>query len=194
MNFLGYIIAIGYYTAVPLTLFLQSFHDEGFIKAFKGFLRHELLRHGPQVTDVPTTRDVMHFLGSLGWMQYVGAGVCLYSSVHQYRCHEILASLRRDDKSGQCRPPFSYKYGIPRGDWFEFVSSAHYLAEIGFYGGLLIASGANTHVMWILFVSVVANLYLLAKPTHEWYLSKFEDYPKTRHALFPSFRQNRAKD
>lgn len=39
----------------------------------------------------------------------------------------------------------------------------------------------------------VANLYLLAKPTHEWYLAKFKTYPKTRHALFPSFRQIRAK-
>ncbi|CAM6085754.1 unnamed protein product [Calypogeia fissa] len=187
MNFFGYIIGLGFYTAVPLTLFLQGFQEEGFFSAFKGFLKQKFSKHGLLSMDGPNTWDMMYFLWTIGWMRFVGAALCLYGSVHQHLCHEILASLRPTDK-----PSMSNRYGIPRGDWFELVSSAHYLAEIVIYAGFLIAGGGTNPFMWVLFISVVANLYLLAKPTHEWYLSKFEDYPKTRHALFPSLKQIRA--
>lgn len=188
INIFGYIAALGYYTAVPLTLFLQGCQDEEFVSAFKGFLKQKVRVHGVPLTAAADAWDIMYFLPRIGWTCYVGAAVCLYGSVHQHTCHEILASLRPADKSS-----VSNDYGIPRGDWFELVSCAHYLAEIVFYAGLLIACGGTSRLMWVLFLSVVANLYLLAKPTHEWYLSKFKHYPKTRQALFPSFKQIGAK-
>ncbi|CAM6108925.1 unnamed protein product [Calypogeia fissa] len=159
INFFGYTIALGFYTAVPLTLFLQGFQEEGFSSAFKGFLKQNFSKHRLLLRDALNTWDIMYFVWRIGWMRFVGAALFHFGSVHQHSCHEILASLRPTDK-----PSMSNQYGIPRGDWFELVSSAYYLAEI------------------------VANLCLLAKPTHEWYLSKFEDYPKTRHAHFPSLK------
>ncbi|XP_042509304.1 polyprenol reductase 2 [Macadamia integrifolia] len=79
----------------------------------------------------------------------------------------------------------SDEYIIPRGDWFEYVSSPHYLSEIVIYAGLLVASGGSDLTIWLLFGFVVANLVFAAAETHRWYLQKFDNYPRTRDAIFP---------
>ncbi|KAJ0667011.1 putative polyprenol reductase [Helianthus annuus] len=83
------------------------------------------------------------------------------------------------------KPENPNEYAIPHGDWFEYVSSAHYTAEIVIYGGLLVASGGRDLSLWLLFAFVVANLGFAATLTHAWYLQKFDDYPRKRRAIFP---------
>lgn len=78
-------------------------------------------------------------------------------------------------------------YIIPYGDWFKYVSSPHYLAEIVIYGGLLVAGGCSDVTLWLLFGFVVANLVFAAAETHRWYLRKFDNYPRERFAIIPSF-------
>ncbi|XP_071935359.1 polyprenal reductase 2 isoform X4 [Coffea arabica] len=78
-------------------------------------------------------------------------------------------------------------YIIPYGDWFKYVSSPHYLAEIVIYGGLLVAGGCSDITLWLLFGFVVANLVFAAAETHRWYLRKFDNYPRERFAIIPSF-------
>uniref|UniRef100_M4CCP9 3-oxo-5-alpha-steroid 4-dehydrogenase C-terminal domain-containing protein n=1 Tax=Brassica campestris TaxID=3711 RepID=M4CCP9_BRACM len=82
-------------------------------------------------------------------------------------------------------PSQAKEYIIPHGDWFEIVSSPHYLAEIVLYLGLLIASGGTEITIWLLHGFVVGNLTLAAGETHRWYLRKFENYPANRNAIFP---------
>ncbi|RZC52750.1 hypothetical protein C5167_021179 [Papaver somniferum] len=77
------------------------------------------------------------------------------------------------------------KYVIPYGDWFRFVSSPHYLAEIVIYGGLLFASGGSDLTIWLLFGFVVANLTFAAAETHKWYIEKFSTYPSERRVILP---------
>ncbi|CAF2157654.1 unnamed protein product [Brassica napus] len=89
-----------------------------------------------------------------------------------------LGSLREN-------PSQAKEYIIPHGDWFEIVSSPHYLAEIVLYLGLLIASGGTEITIWLLHGFVVGNLTLAAGETHRWYLRKFENYPANRNAIFP---------
>ncbi|KAJ7001355.1 LOW QUALITY PROTEIN: hypothetical protein NC653_011703 [Populus alba x Populus x berolinensis] len=43
------------------------------------------------------------------------------------------------------------EYVIPRGDWFEIVSSPHYLAEIVIYAGIVFGSGGADLTIWLLF-------------------------------------------
>ena len=59
--------------------------------------------------------------------------VFTWGSWHQFRCHKILADLRSSETM----------YGIPRGDWFEYVSSPHYTAEMVLYVGILLSSNFN---------------------------------------------------
>ncbi|KAH0934784.1 hypothetical protein HID58_011901 [Brassica napus] len=128
--------------------------------------------------------NVLTYLGGLyplmklGWCQLVGGIIFLWGWLHQRRCHAILGSLREN-------PSQAKEYIIPHGDWFEIVSSPHYLAEIVLYVGLVIASGGTDITVWLLFGSVVGNLSLSAGETHRWYLRKFEHYPDNRNAIFP---------
>ncbi|KOM34962.1 hypothetical protein LR48_Vigan02g111200, partial [Vigna angularis] len=88
-----------------------------------------------------------------GWKHWISAAVFLWGWIHQYHCHKILGSLRHSTDAEE--------YVIPHGDWFEIVSSPHYLSEI------------------------VANLSFAAVETHKWYSQKFKDYPSNRFAIIP---------
>ncbi|KAJ6906287.1 LOW QUALITY PROTEIN: hypothetical protein NC652_023895 [Populus alba x Populus x berolinensis] len=77
------------------------------------------------------------------------------------------------------------EYVIPRGDWFEIVSSPHYLAEIVIYAGMVFASGGADLTIWLVFGFVVSNLVFAAAETHRWYLQKFDNYPSNRVAIIP---------
>ncbi|KAK7404394.1 hypothetical protein VNO78_05263 [Psophocarpus tetragonolobus] len=92
-------------------------------------------------------------LFKLGWKHWIGAAVFLWGWIHQRQCHKILDSLRHSREADE--------YVIPHGDWFDIVSSPHYLSEI------------------------VANLSFAAVETHSWYRQKFEDYPNSRFAIIP---------
>ncbi|KAJ6937032.1 LOW QUALITY PROTEIN: polyprenol reductase 2-like [Populus alba x Populus x berolinensis] len=77
------------------------------------------------------------------------------------------------------------EYVIPHGDWFEIVSSPHYLAEIVIYAGIVFGSGGADLTIWLLFGFVVSNLIFAAAETHRWYLQKFDNYPSNRVAIIP---------
>ncbi|CAN1186675.1 Polyprenol reductase 2 [Linum perenne] len=49
------------------------------------------------------------------------------------------------------------EYVIPYGDWFELVSSPHYLAELYDYAGFVVASGGTDLTIWLLLAFVVLN-------------------------------------
>ncbi|KAK3244549.1 hypothetical protein CYMTET_45842 [Cymbomonas tetramitiformis] len=114
-------------------------------------------------------------------------------SLHQHRCHRILATLRSSrpaltDKTPARKPSTTDEgqvYKIPCGDWFDFLSCAHYTAEVVIYIGLLIVAGAASLSVWMMIFSVVGNLGLAAGLTHRWYLSHISSYPKNRKAFIP---------
>ena len=119
-------------------------------------------------------------LGTFSWYQYLGMFLFLWASWHQWSCHNILAKLRHL-ASGKT----VMLYRIPYGDWFEYVSSPHYLAEILIYSSFfIIQKGQNIYVGLILLFTI-QNLSLGATVTHEWYHNKFKDYPKNRNRILP---------
>lgn len=50
------------------------------------------------------------------------------------------------------------RYSVPQGDWFEFVSSPHYLAEIIIYSGVGVFMCADNTSWWFVLAFVIANL------------------------------------
>ncbi|KAH7725208.1 3-oxo-5-alpha-steroid 4-dehydrogenase 1-like protein [Aphelenchoides avenae] len=86
----------------------------------------------------------------------------------------ILRNLRAPGESG---------YKIPRGSMFEYVSTPNYLGEITMWTGF--ALYANSLPAAALAFHTLANLGPRSLQHHEWYLKKFEDYPKERQALVP---------
>ncbi|CAL0329272.1 unnamed protein product [Lupinus luteus] len=176
MHIIGYLTGFFFYIAAPLSLCsdcaLEVYH-------FQVNLVTEFIVKGKN--HMPATEldfwQVVHPLFNLTWKHWIGAAIFLWGWIHQYRCHKILGSLRDSRQADE--------YVIPRGDWFELVSSPHYLSEIVIYAGFVVATGGTNLTIWLTFVFVVANLSFAAVETHNWYHQKFEDYPSSRSAIIP---------
>lgn len=91
-----------------------------------------------------------------------------------WRADHILISLRKPGETG---------YKIPKGFLFDFISSPNLFGEIIEWTGFAIMAWnlpALTFMVW-----TFANLVPRAKNHHDWYKSKFSDYPTERKAVFP---------
>lgn len=86
----------------------------------------------------------------------------------------ILRNLRKPGETG---------YKIPKGGMFEYVSGANFLGEITEWAGFALAGQSVHSLAFAIFTAVVLASRAVAH--HKWYLTKFEDYPKSRKALIP---------
>ncbi|OMO84597.1 hypothetical protein COLO4_21950 [Corchorus olitorius] len=177
MHIMGYLTGFFFYIAAPLSLCTFCVLE---VVNFVADQVAELNVEGQEMPSI-TELDLWGYvkpITSLGWCQWIGAAIFAWGWLHQYCCHSILGSLR--EKRDQ-----TVEYVIPHGDWFDIVSSPHYLAEIIIYAGILVASGGTDFTIWLLLGFVVANLSFAAAETHRWYRQKFEDYPPNRRAILP---------
>ncbi|WCJ32580.1 Polyprenol reductase 2 [Euphorbia peplus] len=176
MHLFGYLTGLFFYAAAPLSLCHRCA-----VEALN-FAEYQLIESIVKNQNAFATNfdwwGYIEPIINLQWFQWVGAAIFAWGWVHQQRCHAILGLLReqREQNDG---------YVIPHGDWFELVSSPHYLAEIVIYLGLLVVSGGTDFIIWLLFLFVVANLTFAAAETHRWYLQKFEGYPQNRRVIIP---------
>uniref|UniRef100_A0A8C0H1T0 Polyprenal reductase n=1 Tax=Chelonoidis abingdonii TaxID=106734 RepID=A0A8C0H1T0_CHEAB len=115
------------------------------------------------------------------WYHILGIMMYIWASVHQHRCHVILANLRKS-KSGKV---VSLNHSIPFGDWFERVSCPHYFAELLIYVSMAIIFGFQNLTWWLVVMFVLFNQALAAVLCHEFYVNKFSCYPTHRKAFIP---------
>ncbi|RCH81855.1 hypothetical protein CU098_008287 [Rhizopus stolonifer] len=104
-----------------------------------------------------------------------------YASYHQYHCHVILASLRKHTDT---------TYTIPRGDWFEYIVTPHYFADILIYLSLCILYGFQNYIILCGFVWTIVNLSIVASETNTWYHTHFgskynQTFPDGRWKIIP---------
>nr|XP_025962894.1 3-oxo-5-alpha-steroid 4-dehydrogenase 1 [Dromaius novaehollandiae] len=110
-------------------------------------------------------KEPFFIAGFLGWL--IGMAINIHSD-------HILRNLRKPGETG---------YAIPRGGMFEYVSGANFFGEILEWFGFAIACCTIQSLAFAL-----CTLFILgsrAKQHHQWYLEKFEDYPKSRKILIP---------
>ncbi|XP_011047189.1 PREDICTED: polyprenol reductase 2-like isoform X4 [Populus euphratica] len=177
MHIFGYLTGLFFYTAAPLTLCCTCAPEV--LKFGINEVSEFILKGTSSMQNIEFHWwDFVNPLLKLGWCQWIGAVIFLWGWIHQHRCHAILGSLR--EHVGKVD-----EYVIPRGDWFEIVSSPHYLAEIVIYAGMVFASGGTDLTIWLVFGFVVSNLVFAAAETHRWYLQKFDNYPSNRVAIIP---------
>ncbi|KAH7664643.1 Polyprenol reductase protein [Dioscorea alata] len=176
MHVMGYLTGLFFYTAAPLSLCCSVVPEA--VSYASSHVSEFIVRGRAAMPDLQLDwwEYARPFL-QLGWCQWAGAGIFIWGWCHQLRCHAILGLLREHRGADE--------YVIPHGDWFEYVSCAHYLAEIVIYASILLASGGLDLTIWLLFFFVVSNLVFAAAETHRWYHQKFENYPVTRRAILP---------
>ncbi|TEA42132.1 hypothetical protein DBR06_SOUSAS6810034, partial [Sousa chinensis] len=115
------------------------------------------------------------------WFHILGMMMFIWSSVHQYKCHVILGNLRKN-KAGVV---IHCNHRIPFGDWFEYVSSPNYLAELMIYISMAVTFGFHNLTWWLVVTYVFFSQALSAFLSHKFYKSKFVSYPKHRKAFLP---------
>ncbi|XP_072984104.1 polyprenal reductase 1-like [Typha latifolia] len=175
MHILGYLTGLFFYIGAPLSLSSSCIAEA---TSYAGGKIAEFIVKGRARMHIEVDWwALVKPLLCLGWCQWVGAAVFIWGWLHQLNCHKILGSLREGKRNDE--------YVIPHGDWFNYVSSPHYLAEIVIYAGILVASGGSDITVWLLFIFVVANLIFAAAESHRWYKQKFENYPHSRCAIIP---------
>ena len=129
-----------YYILAPLSLFPRA--EELFVKTSQGL---KSFRHDDFHMNMEAWKPILE----IGWLYWLGGAMFIWGWIHQSRCHMILVSLNAHKKSfsrikcdnimvsiSSCQASLRSKskedrdaYKIPYGDWFEYVSSAHYFAE-----------------------------------------------------------------
>ena len=77
------------------------------------------------------------------------------------------------------------EHKIPKGGWFDLVSSPHYFAELVIYASFGLILGTKNATWWWLVSYVFTNQFYLAYNTQKYYEKKFEDYPKGRNMFIP---------
>lgn len=106
--------------------------------------------------------------------------VFIYAWRYQFQSNLILANLRKD-RTGAVT---TQKHSIPRGGYFELISSPHMFFEIVMYVALYGLTWRNTSSLYVL-GWVISNQMMNAWLTHQWYRENFKEYPTTRRALIP---------
>lgn len=181
MHIFVYLGGIFFYTAAPLSL-CSKFAPYAFKLVAEEVAKLVVRGKDYMVTQILGSEfDWCVFVSPfirLKWYSCLGTAIFFYGWFYQLRCHSILGLLRKNPKQAR-------DYVIPHGDWFEYISSPHYLAEIIIYAGFVVASGGTDLTIWLLFGFVVANLVIAAGETHRWYFRKFENYPRDRFAIIP---------
>lgn len=159
MNMAHYIIGYLHYTCVGL----------GILSEAPLFCGGDAQQQAPAPLVCPMGVVVRHLLA---------AAVFVWAWLHQFRAHKIFARLKRENGN---------RHVVPSGDWFEYVSCPHYLAECIMYLMVSLILGFPHHrTMAIVLIWVVSNQIEVARMSHNWYREKFRDsYPPSRKALIP---------
>ena len=96
----------------------------------------------------------------------------------------MAANIHSDHILRNLRPPGDKTYRIPRGGLFEYVSGAHFVAEIIEWSGLAIASWSRAPLCFAAFNWMGIGTRAIA--THHWNIQHFGDkYPAGRKRLIP---------
>ncbi|XP_053449170.1 3-oxo-5-alpha-steroid 4-dehydrogenase 1 [Nycticebus coucang] len=132
--------------------------------AYNGYLQSRYLTQYAVYADDWVT-DPRFLIGSIMWL----TGMLI--NVHS---DHILRNLRKPGETG---------YKIPRGGLFECVTAANYFGEMVEWCGYALAGWSLQGGAFALFTFCI--LLPIAKKHHQWYLQKFEDYPKYRKIVIP---------
>ncbi|KAF0498887.1 3-oxo-5-alpha-steroid 4-dehydrogenase 3 [Gigaspora margarita] len=137
---------------------------------------------GLYLLDNETNLFTIHSANFLSWNILLAMSVFIYASHHQHKLHKNLALLRLESSSVSSQP----LYSIPKGDWFDHISSAHYTAEIIIYLSFVILTKGFNLTIWLPFIWTTVCLGIIAKVSEKWGREKFgEEWPKNKWIIMP---------
>ncbi|KAG0304544.1 hypothetical protein BGZ98_005348 [Dissophora globulifera] len=176
-----YIVGISFYAAMAPSLWVDWYEARVLAGA-----------SAPPQQSHKSVATIVAAVGTKGW---IGLVLYLWASWHQHRCHVILANLRkhpskehRNDEDGQGQRPVQSEYKVPFGDWFEYLVTPHYSAEMVIYLGFYLMASSSSlpaaspsssltpTTMLLALIWVVVNLGIVARESDQWYRSRFGEH------------------
>ncbi|KZS20825.1 Uncharacterized protein APZ42_012481 [Daphnia magna] len=98
-------------------------------------------------------------------------------------CIGLAINVHSDQLLIRLRKPGETGYKIPVGGMFNYVTGGNFFGEIVEWFGFAIASCSPPSAIFALFSA--CYLGMRAWHHHNYYLAKFEDYPRTRKIIIP---------
>ncbi|KAI9556417.1 hypothetical protein GHT06_016205 [Daphnia sinensis] len=98
-------------------------------------------------------------------------------------CVGLAINVHSDQLLIHLRKPGETGYKIPVGGMFDYVTGGNFFGEIIEWAGFAIASCNSPSAIFALFTA--CYLGMRAWHHHNYYLAKFEDYPRTRKIIIP---------
>lgn len=102
-----------------------------------------------------------------------GVGIFIFGMTINMHSDRVLLRLKRQGKG----------YQVPQEGLHRYVASPNYLGEILEWAGWALATWSFAGGLFAIYT--FANLAPRARSNLNWYREQFQDYPKTRKALFP---------
>ena len=103
---------------------------------------------------------------------FVGMGINIHSD-------GVLRELRSENNNGKAETVSNHRYYIPRDPLFTYISCPNFTGEIVEWFGYAVASSFSLPSV-AFFCYTASNLIPRGIAHHEWYRSKFDDYPIER--------------
>lgn len=94
----------------------------------------------------------------------------------EFEAHKIFAELK-------IKSP--HTHSIPNGSLFNLVSCPHYLCEVIIYSCFMFILGTSHLTGVLVWFWVFTNQLIAATMSHNWYKTKFKEYPQDRCAIIP---------
>lgn len=154
-------------------LLMKSHKPTRFLAFFFAFLTclYNGILHGLYFTSYYKYNDEEWLISPNFW---IGVVLFLYGMKINIGADSALRKLRKVGETA---------YKIPTGGWFEVITCPNYFGEIMEMWGYALASLSPPAAAHAFFTTVFLSRRALEH--HQWYLKKFEDYPKNRKAVFP---------
>jgi 3-oxo-5-alpha-steroid 4-dehydrogenase 3 / polyprenol reductase len=157
-----------------MTIFgTSTMHLGGYVAGMVHYIAVPLTIHFANCISDPSSLDILVDI----------AAICFFFFANwvQFRCHEILYRLKRQQKYSNSSPI----YEVPTESYFHYVCCPHYLAEICLYGCVWILLRFDVPALLML-LWVTTNLAIVANQQYCWYIQQHkQNIPRNWKRLLP---------
>lgn len=166
MHVTGFVVGLVHYVAVPLSMLFGSTGCDAFALCF-GLMPSKY--HSFSTWNISSRQN---------WsVRYaIATAVFIAASWYQYRCHSILAAMKRRSTAKSTGAHSEYR--LPEGSLFELVCCPHYLCEVLIYASLALLLPTWSQLAVLLWVAT--NLAVVAQHHFEFYCKHFPDEMKRK--------------
>ncbi|XP_064613893.1 polyprenol reductase-like [Liolophura sinensis] len=127
-----------------------------------------------------TTEPWFHW-SSFKWYHLLGVGLFAWVTYQDHACQPALSNTRRN-RAGHI---VTVDHKLPKGGWYDTVACPGYLMTVLSHVAIGVTLGPQHGSWWVCTGYVTISHVVRALERRRWYRLKYEDFPRSRKAIFP---------